>query len=637
MLTRKKNSLIKERYEHFVISEVYTPNKQNSKSKPRMQTRSKLRVEQSAQKDMDASTELYPRSVIENASSHLKEVIDGQNGIGWNKLKRKCGIFPENGNNGNEKGWGYPSHFFSLTGLPEEYLGELSADLGLSGFAAYAETTSKSPGKSAPTATVTFAESSNGEELTDTGDLNTDDIEPVLMENTVLESCVTAAEGIRAENNDDTVANEDEFKDTSVDAMQGLKRKRESLETEEIATEEIVDNLLVSVKSSDLDNTVDRNANTEKRTVKKLRQENCVNESVDKETGNVEQIDNESLDIQMLSSMESSDETAEVGNGNVTASQRENLIDDLDKGVSTGVVMSTSQGDTYRFKCDFCPAVSSYEERILKHLETAMHYSASLVSVDGMGIPEHTVWQCIFTYDPATFKTVVAICPYLNCPNIFRHMYSCAAHYNIYHKPEEGPVYGLAEVVNEDRITSYNLYKKCKVCSAEFPNHKDLTAHMVSECHRPYKREEKTETIFLCTVCERSFHKFFVALNHAQVKKGHLGGIRGDIRVLHISLNRIKKTILPYKLTPDLNLALINSEINNLKEIKRHAGKCARKRINKKLQEMKRLKEDPNRLKQSLYFQPTLRSTNKRENLRSSNKQANMDYRYANLIASLRK
>ena len=619
-----------------------------------METRSKNIDRQSVE-----DTELYPHSMLVDASLYLMKVIDEKDGTGWNDLKKKCGIFPWNKNNKNEKGWANPSHHFSLIGLPQEYIEEFSAELDLSSPAANVKKKFKSQGKSVPAATDTLAEGDDGEAMADSNVPNTESIEPSLIQTIALEPCcsneediwaeeseitlsngheiddtsldgmenpetrgevieteevdaeispepcVDAGEGSRAKENDNAATNVEESNDTSEGIKQGLKRKHDSREIEVTDNGDIVVNLVRSDNSM-----INGKGKLVKQSVKKLRHENYVKEPVNKETDNNEVIEIGSIDMRILSHVETSDEIVEVENGD-TASSCEEIIDDLDKGVSSGIVMSTRQGNTYRFKCDFCPAVASHEERILKHLEEAMHYSASLVSIDANGIPENTVWQCILTHNPASFKTVIAVCPYKKCSEIFRHMYTCASHYNIFHNSEEGPVYALADVIKEERIIGSDIFERCKVCSAKFGK-KHIISHMKKKNHLPYAEDEKVRTIFLCTLCEEASPKFFKILNHVQMKKQNKG-LESEIRVFHISLKRVTKTVLPYKMTSEIDLAIINSEINNLKELKRTAnGKCSKRRIHAKLQEMKRLKEDPKGLADHhLYFQSDFKKKSK--------------------------
>ena len=636
-----------------------------------METRSKNVDRQSVE-----DTELYPHSMLVDASLYLMKVIDEKDGTSWNELKKKCCIFPWNKNNKNEKGWANPSHHFSLTGLPQEYIEEFSAELDLSSPAANVKTKFKSQRKSVPAATDTLVEDDDVEAMTDNNVPNTESIESSLMHTIAPEPCCSNEEDIRAEESENTVSNGHELDDTSLDGMENPEPEREVIETEEVEAEtspepcvdaeegirakendiaatnveesndtsegikqglkrkhdsreiEVTDSgdIVVNLVRSD-NNMVNGKGKLVKQSVKKLRHETYVYES-NKETGNNDVIEIGNTDMQILRHMESSDETVEVENGD-TACSCEEILDDLDKGVSSGIVMSTRQGDTYRFKCDFCPAVASHEERMLKHLEEAMHYSASLVSIDANGIPENTVWQCILTHNPASFKTVIAVCPYKKCSEIFRHMYTCASHYNIFHNSEEGPVYALADVIKEERIIGSDIFERCKVCSAKFGK-KHIISHMKKKNHLPYTEDEKVRTIFLCLLCEQASPNFFKILSHVQMKKQNKG-LEAEIRVFHISRKRVTKTVLPYKMTPEIDLAIINSEINNLKELKRTAnGKCSKRRIHAKLQEMKRLKEDPKGIADHhLYFQSDFKKKGKIDKTEKKEKD------YANFIESL--
>lgn len=243
-----------------------------------------------------------------------------------------------------------------------------------------------------------------------------------------------------------------------------------------------------------------------------------------------------------------------------------------------------------KYKCDLCLAVSVSSERMFTHLKESLHYSASLVSVDEKGIPVNTVRQYALICRSATFKTLIPVCPEPACPLVFLNIYACATHYNVCHKPDEGAVYAVAELLQEDTIKSENLLKVCKVCSEEFPTRELLRNHIRNEAHLPYTVKNNTHTIFMCSGCKFTFTNFFKALtNHGHKrKKRHIA----DFKVLHISLNRMKKSILPYKTSSAAQLTCIKSEIHNLKKLRKQAGKEAKRQMLMKIEELHRVRFD---------------------------------------------
>ena len=642
-----------------------------------MDTRSKQKDNQTTEEN----PELYPHSTLVDTSLYLMKIIDEKDGTSWNGLKRKCGIFPWNKNNKAEKGWAKPSHCFSLTGLPEEYIEEFSAELGLSSPVANVQTKSKSGRKSVPTATVTLPDSDGNDaeavidlSVSDTEDVNEqapvhkngaelccsieeDSRETTIsngMKNAQKLSCFTDEDIGEDSQPPGPVSDEKEVDNNSVDVIEKSKIGRKSIEiagvNAETSPKSVVDVEGIRVKENDnaafigeSNNIFEGKKQGQKR---KLGREDI--EFIDNDNDNGHEVI-KSLEIWNSRYVGSSKEIADVGEVNIDGnheemndnettetvvnptSRREENIIDLDKDVSQGIVMTTRQGDTYKFKCDFCPAVSAYEKGILKHLEEAMHYSASLVSVDGTGIPENTVWQCMLTHEPARFKTVIATCPYRKCCQIFRHIYMCATHYNLFHNPEEGPVYALSDVIGEERITVCDIFEQCKVCSAKF-GRKNIISHMKKENHLPYTDsvDGNVKTIFLCTHCEQVSPKFFKILNHVHMNKLNKG-IDAEIRVFHISHKRVTKSVLPYKPTTEIDLAIVNSEINNLIELKKTAnGKSTQRMIHVKLQEMKRLKENPKgSADHQFYVQPDRRKTMKFDQLEKK------DRDYANFLARL--
>ena len=70
----------------------------------------------------------YPQIVLESARFELLKLIDMREGHGYNKLKMKCGIYPDGSRDVDFDGWGDASDYFSCSGEPEKYLQDFDFD-----------------------------------------------------------------------------------------------------------------------------------------------------------------------------------------------------------------------------------------------------------------------------------------------------------------------------------------------------------------------------------------------------------------------------------------------------------------------------------------------------------------------------
>ena len=541
-------------------------------------------------KQQKTKDDLYPVDMLESARSKLENLVHNKCSTQWNMLKVKCGIHPDGRKDCSHEGWGLASIIFSFSGLPVEYLHEFTVG-GVDFSSDYLHRKRHKVSNSVPTATITNenmldksvveeSDMGNGVPNLDVGAVNEmSSAASQLEENS---SVNVSRDGVT------TDQNKTPQHDLGIESLFVLEKNisnKDKTDAEKSNPDSCTKPTVITDKVVAVPGEVDllKNNNSGDMNIDSLF-------LIDRNLSGTHRNHTEKTDKQAYAT----DETVELKKHNVVVGLAEESDKELDHNgqpqqSGSSAYISAKEGNIFKKKylCDLCPAIFAHGDTMLEHLQEAMHYSASLVTVDENEAPKHTLQQCCLAWPPASYKTLIPICPYSHCFCIFLHIFACATHYNFCHDEQAGAEYALAELVREDVIKSHHIHEACKVCSKTFPGTRELTEHMKMTGHLPYTTEKDTETMFLCCRCKHTFANFFRALAHCGMKKKmHFS----DLRVLHISLTRTKKKILPFQQTELAEKATLDSEVLNLKYLKSQMGKAGRKKINKRIRELQGLK-----------------------------------------------
>ena len=636
----------------------------------------------------------YQRFMLESAKFELLKTISMKNGLGWNRLKTKCGISSDDSRDSSFKGWGDASDNFSFSALPPDYLYEftdnVAANSSARDTAAYSSVRNTKTSKTVAAATATNDDSNGGDGSVkkiendastsgyDNGKLGTNDTD-VAEPSTSASSDSTShektdlaltskneEENVKVDNSSDKITlntsvitveddtdNEpiiidDSFSvsndlnssksdliivdhDSSSDSLeileQTLKRKLQELEADDIEDGEIIDlnddddddDIVIeeqekSKKSESLNVTIE--INSDERKQKKQKSSSSASSSSSSSAGDGSCLENNSpqpeinitpffvLDRKPYDLDKILSENSDVKNDGVKElidtdelldepETIESSVDDAltgckDVASSQSVPTSAVGNDTLdkKYKCDLCPAISANKDKMLAHLQQAMHFSASLVAMNANGKPESLVKEDGLKNKKALYKSIIPICPEPSCSNIFKDIYSCARHFQSTHnRDKEGLVYALAELQGEEVIKRQHLILECAICAKNFPSSKSLFKHMKNENHVTFTTQKDTQTSFLCCKCGHTYSSLWKGLEHRRRKKPHFA----DFRVLHIGLQRIKKTVLPMIKTPLVELTPAESELNKLTELLKNSKGAERKQIKHQIYNLRKI------------------------------------------------
>lgn len=379
-------------------------------------------------------------------------------------------------------------------------------------------------------------------------------------------------------------------------ARQSLKRKLEELEDEELEEGEIADSdddPKSPEKSNDLSKEINATLNSSEETTKK--QKLASEKPIDGETdiGSLFVIDRNPSDPSDLSEQISKNEnTDDKTYKNKSSPNQPNTCDKTNRNEGLNEKSEPQPKLTRdnkklekKFKCDFCPTVSKLRERMLDHMKQAMHYSASSVLVNEDGKPEQILQNNGPKYSEAAFKSLIPICPEPSCSKIFKDIFLCVFHYNVAHNKDDS-AYGLAELVSEDIIKCDHSFQ-CQECSQQFHSSASLFKHIKKQMHVTISTRKDTEVYYLCCDCNHTYTSLAKVLRHRS--KGKVKDHSSDVRVLHISLTRSKKKLLPFANTSESEMSPIELEIYSLKALKSDADKKQRHQIDAKIRNLQKI------------------------------------------------
>ena len=379
-------------------------------------------------------------------------------------------------------------------------------------------------------------------------------------------------------------------------ARQSLKRKLEELEDKELEEGEIADSdddLKSPEKSNDVSKEINATLNSSEETTKK--QKLASEKPIDGETdiGSLFVIDrNPSDPCDLSENMSNNENRDDKIHKNKGSPNQPNTCDktirneDLNEKLEPQLKLTRDNKKLEKkFKCDFCPTVSKLRERMLDHMKQAMHYSASSVLVNEDGKPEQILQNNGPKYSEAAFKSLIPICPEPACSKIFKDIFLCVFHYNVAHNKDDS-AYGLAELVSEDIIKCDHSFR-CQECSQQFHSSASLFKHIKKKMHVSISSRKDTEVYYLCCDCNHTYTSLAKVLRHRS--KGKVKDHSSDVRVLHISLTRSKKKLLPFAKTSESEMSPIELEIYSLKALKSDADKKQRHQIDAKIRNLQKI------------------------------------------------
>jgi hypothetical protein len=204
------------------------------------------------------------------------------------------------------------------------------------------------------------------------------------------------------------------------------------------------------------------------------------------------------------------DEPVVIDNAPQTVDSEGNIIIEPDK-----VHEKTKLGKVY-LKCDLCDFKCHARKEMNKHLNTAIHFTASEYTDQGSDVI--VVRRLVMFNFDAKFKNVIVICPHSGCKKVFPHIHVCAQHYKSKHSTACDYKYGLLRVVKEEDITVSKSDHKCNICSAVCDSPSDFIEHLEQSGHYTL---DNCEQLYFCKYCNTRFDTATHITNH--LNEAHKG------------------------------------------------------------------------------------------------------------------
>ncbi|XP_052272755.1 uncharacterized protein LOC127873146 isoform X2 [Dreissena polymorpha] len=241
------------------------------------------------------------------------------------------------------------------------------------------------------------------------------------------------------------------------------------------------------------------------------------------------------------------------------------------------------------FKCDYCSVMCLLKDDMQSHMNKEKHYSASLVTKDKYGKLGYLIEPSLLKNPSALFASIVVICPFEQCECVFESPSTCSQHYQHGHDQMSEPKYAVSTVESSSWFTiRVSRDFTCGVCHTGFLKLKQLNAHLTSASHFPFSQKPGLFTCLLCRVCNYLTGSYKTLYTHIKRHVKESLTDQQNVQVLYVSKNKTLLSLPPFHPNHQGVVRSLNSEISELKSIKKTLGKKARKRVNSKIRQLKK-------------------------------------------------